>query len=73
MFYGHGGGLSMGSAARVGQDDSNLAQANDVVVVQSNHRLGTWATYFVTNVKYGRRRCPHHAAEEESRPRHPRR
>jgi para-nitrobenzyl esterase len=40
MFYCHGGGFAVGSGASVLQDGSNLAREYDVVVVQSNHRLG---------------------------------
>jgi para-nitrobenzyl esterase len=40
MVYSHGGGFTTGSAASVLQDGANLARQNDVVVVQTNHRLG---------------------------------
>lgn len=40
MFYSHGGGFVGGSGAAQGQDGSNLARNFDVVVVQTNHRLG---------------------------------
>ncbi len=40
MFYNHGGGFSAGSGGAVDQDGSNLARLFDVVVVQTNHRLG---------------------------------
>ncbi len=40
MFYNHGGGFSTGSGGSVPQDGANLARAFDVVVVQTNHRLG---------------------------------
>ncbi len=40
MFYCHGGGFSTGSAGSVPQDGANLARLYDVVVVQTNHRLG---------------------------------
>jgi para-nitrobenzyl esterase len=40
MFYSHGGGFVIGSGASGGQDGSNLARNFDVVVVQTNHRLG---------------------------------
>lgn len=40
MFYNHGGGFSTGSGGSVMQDGSNLARFFDVVVVQTNHRLG---------------------------------
>ena len=40
MFYSHGGGFVTGSGAAQGQDGSNLARNFDVVLVQTNHRLG---------------------------------
>jgi para-nitrobenzyl esterase len=40
MFYSHGGGFVAGSGASGGQDGSNLARHFDVVVVETNHRLG---------------------------------
>ncbi|XAZ81994.1 carboxylesterase family protein (plasmid) [Fibrella sp. ES10-3-2-2] len=40
MFYSHGGGFVAGSGASGGQDGSNLARNFDVVVVETNHRLG---------------------------------
>ncbi|GAB4002799.1 carboxylesterase/lipase family protein [Spirosoma daeguense] len=40
MFYSHGGGFVGGSGAAAGQDGSNLARNFDVVVVETNHRLG---------------------------------
>ena len=40
MFYSHGGGFVVGSGASGGQDGSNLARNFDVVVVETNHRLG---------------------------------
>jgi para-nitrobenzyl esterase len=40
MFYNHGGGYVTGSAGSRGQDGSNLARHFDVVVVETNHRLG---------------------------------
>ena len=40
MFYNHGGGYTTGSGGARGQDGANLAAHNDVVVVQTNHRLG---------------------------------
>lgn len=40
MFYNHGGGFVIGSGGTVLQDGSNLARHFDVVVVQTNHRLG---------------------------------
>ena len=40
MFYNHGGGYVTGSGGSGGQDGANLARYFDVVVVQTNHRLG---------------------------------
>jgi len=40
MFYNHGGGYVSGSGGSGGQDGANLARNFDVVVVQTNHRLG---------------------------------
>lgn len=40
MFYNHGGGFVIGSGGTVLQDGANLARNFDVVVVQTNHRLG---------------------------------
>lgn len=40
MFYSHGGGYVGGSGSAGGQDGANLARHFDVVVVQTNHRLG---------------------------------
>lgn len=40
MFYSHGGGFVIGSGGSPGQDGANLARNFDVVVVQTNHRLG---------------------------------
>ncbi|AUD01311.1 carboxylesterase/lipase family protein [Spirosoma pollinicola] len=40
MFYSHGGGFVGGSGASGGQDGSNLARNFDVVIVETNHRLG---------------------------------
>jgi para-nitrobenzyl esterase len=40
MFYNHGGGFVIGSGGAPGQDGSNLARNFDVVVVETNHRLG---------------------------------
>ena len=40
MFYNHGGGFVKGSGGSVYQDGANLARLYDVVVVESNHRLG---------------------------------
>ena len=40
MFYSHGGGFVIGSGGAAIQDGANLARNFDVVVVQTNHRLG---------------------------------
>ncbi|WP_433378971.1 carboxylesterase/lipase family protein [Actinoplanes sp. CA-142083] len=40
MFYNHGGGYMIGSGSATGQDGTHLARLYDVVVVESNHRLG---------------------------------
>lgn len=40
MFYNHGGGFVIGSGGAAIQDGANLARNFDVVVVQTNHRLG---------------------------------
>ncbi len=40
MFYNHGGGFVIGSGGAPGQDGANLARNFDVVVVETNHRLG---------------------------------
>jgi para-nitrobenzyl esterase len=50
MFYCHGGGFWIGSGASILQDGSNLARDNDVVVVQSNHRLGIMGYLFLADV-----------------------
>ena len=40
MFYNHGGGFGAGSGGAPDQDGANLARFFDVVVVETNHRLG---------------------------------
>ena len=40
MFYNHGGGYVVGSGGTHYQDGANLARKYDVVVVETNHRLG---------------------------------
>lgn len=47
MFYNHGGGFSHGSGGSVAQDGTNLARNFDVVVVQTNHRLGLLGYLFL--------------------------
>ena len=56
MFYNHGGGFSQGSAGSVAQDGANLARNFDVIVVQTNHRLGLlviciWMNWQVKNTR----------------------
>ena len=50
MFYNHGGGYMIGSGAATGQDGANLARLYDVVVVQSNHRLGLLGYLFLGDI-----------------------
>jgi para-nitrobenzyl esterase len=40
MFYNHGGGFVNGSGGTASQDGANLARNFEVIVVQTNHRLG---------------------------------
>lgn len=40
MFYNHGGGFVIGSGGKPEQDGANLARNFNVVVVETNHRLG---------------------------------
>jgi para-nitrobenzyl esterase len=47
MFYNHGGGFIKGSGAAVYQDGGNLARTYDVVVVETNHRLGLMGYLFL--------------------------
>jgi para-nitrobenzyl esterase len=47
MFYSHGGGFTVGSGGRGGQDGANLAREHDVVVVASNHRLGLFGYLYL--------------------------
>ncbi|ADB37989.1 Carboxylesterase [Spirosoma linguale DSM 74] len=50
MFYSHGGGFVIGSGASGGQDGSNLARNFDVVVVETNHRLGLLGFLYLDEV-----------------------
>jgi para-nitrobenzyl esterase len=50
MFYNHGGGFATGSGGAVGQDGSNLARNFDVVVVQTNHRLGIMGFLYLDEI-----------------------
>lgn len=47
MFYNHGGGYMIGSGSATGQDGTHLARLYDVVVVESNHRLGLLGYLFL--------------------------
>lgn len=50
MFYNHGGGFVIGSGAAGGQDGANLARNFDVVVVQTNHRLGLMGFLYLDQI-----------------------
>ena len=50
MVYNHGGGYVIGSGAAGGQDGANLARNFDVVVVQTNHRLGLLGFLYLDEV-----------------------
>lgn len=50
MFYNHGGGFVIGSGASGGQDGTNLARNFDVVVVQTNHRLGLLGFLYLDDI-----------------------
>jgi len=50
MFYNHGGGFVIGSGGKPEQDGSNLARNFDVVVVQTNHRLGLLGFLFLDDL-----------------------
>ncbi|SNY53486.1 carboxylesterase/lipase family protein [Paractinoplanes atraurantiacus] len=52
MFYNHGGGYMIGSGSATGQDGSNLAKLHDVVVVESNHRLGLLGYLFLGDLTH---------------------
>ena len=53
MFYNHGGGYMIGSGSATGQDGTNLARLYDVVVVESNHRLGLLGYLFLGDLAGG--------------------
>ncbi len=53
MFYNHGGGYMIGSGSATGQDGTHLAQLYDVVVVESNHRLGLLGYLFLGDLAGG--------------------
>ncbi len=50
MFYSHGGGFVGGSGGAPIQDGANLARNFDVVVVQTNHRLGLLGFLFLDDL-----------------------
>jgi para-nitrobenzyl esterase len=50
MFYNHGGGFATGSGGSVAQDGTNLARNFDVVVVQTNHRLGIMGYLYLDEI-----------------------
>jgi para-nitrobenzyl esterase len=50
MFYNHGGGYVIGSGGSAGQDGANLARNFDVVVVETNHRLGLLGFLYLDEV-----------------------
>ena len=50
MFYNHGGGFSTGSGGSVAQDGANLARNFDVVVVETNHRLGIMGYLYLDEI-----------------------
>jgi len=50
MFYNHGGGFSNGSGGALDQDGSNLARFFDVVVVETNHRLGLMGFLYLEHI-----------------------
>jgi para-nitrobenzyl esterase len=47
MFFNHGGGFATGSGGSVDHDGGNLARHHDVVVVETNHRLGLMGFLFL--------------------------
>src|SRR4051812_4629671 len=47
LFYNHGGGYVTGSGGSRSQDGANLARHFDVVVVETNHRLGLFGFLFL--------------------------
>jgi para-nitrobenzyl esterase len=53
MFYNHGGGYMIGSGSATGQDGTHLAQLYDVVVVETNHRLGLLGYLFLGDLAGG--------------------
>jgi len=53
MVYSHGGGFVTGSGGSAMQDGANLAQRYDVVVVETNHRLGMLGYLYLDEVAGG--------------------
>ncbi len=50
MVYSHGGGYNTGSGGSAMQDGANLAQRYNVVVVETNHRLGLLGFMYLDEV-----------------------
>ena len=50
MFYNHGGGFVTGSGGSRSQDGANLARHFDVVVVETNHRLGLLGYLYLDDI-----------------------
>ncbi len=50
MVYNHGGGYQTGSGGALTADGSNLARMFDVVVVETNHRLGLLGFLYLDNL-----------------------
>lgn len=50
MLYNHGGGYNNGSGGSTAQDGANLAERYDVVVVQTNHRLGLLGFLYLDHI-----------------------
>jgi len=50
MFYNHGGGYLIGSGGKSSQDGSSLARNFDVVVVETNHRLGIFGFLYLDEI-----------------------
>lgn len=50
MFYNHGGGFVVGSGGAAGQEGTNLARNFDVVVVETNHRLGLMGFLYLDEI-----------------------
>jgi para-nitrobenzyl esterase len=50
MVYSHGGGFATGSGSSVYQDGARLSREQDVVVVESNHRLGLLGYLYLDHI-----------------------